>query len=233
MAWTKVGETTFNIADNSTNQDVTLPGTPLENDIVIYGHASDGIVSPGVQTTGYTDIMTDTGTALPGHESGYKIMGATPDTVITFNQVSPREYTAGVLQIWRGVDTSTPIDATPTTASGGSGAPNSPSYTTVTNGALIFAIGFLDDDNSAGIVTVPSGYSNLLAHDNTSNTDNATSMIASKELATAGTDDPAEFGGGLDDGWYAVTFALRPAAGVTDELIGAEYQINTFGISIY
>ena len=48
MAWTKVGETTFNIQDNSTNQDVSLPGSPAENDIVIYAHSSDQTVSSGV-----------------------------------------------------------------------------------------------------------------------------------------------------------------------------------------
>jgi hypothetical protein len=220
MAWTKVGETTFNINANDIDQDVTLPGSPQENDIVIFAHCSDSAVTPGVQTSGYTDIMTDHAALNPGHESGYKIMGATPDTVVTFQQASTAagEYTAGVLQVWRDVDTGTPIDATPTTASNTTGMPDAPSYTTVTDGALVFAIGFLDDDNDAANVTVPSGYSNLLAHDNTAQApDNATSMIASKELASAGAEDPAAFGGLGTDNWYAVTFALRPAAAVAGQ----------------
>jgi hypothetical protein len=210
LAWTLVGETTFNIQDNGVNQNVSLPGTPAEDDIVIYAHCSDGAVSPGVQTAGYTDILTDHAATNPGRESGYKIMGATPDANITFNQTAGGEYTAGVLQIWRDVDTSTPIDNTPTTANSGSGMPDPPSFTTLTNGALVIAIGLLDDDNVAASVTAPAGYGDLLANDNTANGDNATSMIASFEKAVAGAEDPAAFGGDGTDDWYAVTFALRP-----------------------
>jgi hypothetical protein len=218
MAWTKVGETTFNINPNDINQDVSLPGSPAEDDIVIYAHSSDWACSPGVQTSGYTDLLTDHSAANPGRESGYKVMGGTPDTIITFNQDSTNppagEYTAGILQVWRGLDTTTPIDATPTTANSGTGMPDGPSYTTVTNGALVIVIGFLDDDNDAGNITAPSGYSNLLDHDNSGNADNATTMIASKELASAGAEDPAAFTSSTPatDAWYAVTFALRPAS---------------------
>ncbi len=213
MAWTKVGETTFEIDNTDTDQDVTLPGTVLEGDIVIYGHCADQVVSPGVVTTGYTDIWTDHNQNAPGYDSGYKVMGATPDTIITFNQTGTflAEDTAGVLQVWRGLDTSTPEDATPTGAGGGSGMPDCPSITTVTDGALVFALGFLDDDEVAASVTAPSGYSNLLAMQPASS-GNATMMIASKEVTSAGAEDPAAFGGPGDDEWEAATFALRPAA---------------------
>jgi hypothetical protein len=216
MAWTKVGQTTFNIQDNDVNQDVTLPGSPQENDIVIYAHSSDGAVSPGVQTSGYTDLLTDHAATNPGRESGYKVMGVTPDTVATFNQATGNEYTAGVLQVWRSLDNGTPIDDTPTTATGGTGMPDPPSFTTLTDDALVVAIGFLDDDNDASNVTAPSGYGDLLAHDNsgTPPPDNATTMIASLEKASAGAEDPAAFGGTGTDQWAAVTFALRPATNV-------------------
>ncbi len=81
-------------------------------------------------------------------------MGATPDTVIGFNQADT-EDTCGVIQVWRGQDLTTPEDTTPTIASSGNGMPDSPSITTVTDGALVFAIGFLDDDNVASSVTAP------------------------------------------------------------------------------
>lgn len=211
MSWIKVGETTFNIQDDGSNHDVNLPGTPQEGDIVIYAHSSDGVVSPGVQTSGYTDLLTDHGDSTPGHESGYKMLGATPDTAVTFNQGSGNEYTAGVLQVWRGADPTTPIDNTPTSATGSSGMPNPPSYDTITDGALVIAIGFLDDDNIASGSSAPSGYSNHLANDNSGNADNASTLIASMEKALAGTENPAAFGGSGSDDWAAVTFALRPA----------------------
>ncbi|KKL19659.1 hypothetical protein LCGC14_2463240 [marine sediment metagenome] len=164
MAFSKVGETTFEILADDANHDVTLPGTVLEGDIVIYGHCADSVVTPGVQTAGYTDIWTDHSQNAPGYDSGYKVMGATPDTIISFVQDSAfsGEDTAGVLQVWRGLDTTTPEDATPTGAGGSSGMPDCPSITTVTDGALVFAIGFLDDLKIASTVTAPSGYTNLL-----------------------------------------------------------------------
>ena len=219
MAFTKVGETTFIIEKNSSSKDITLPGPPIADDIVIYAQCADSVVSLGVQTSGYTDIHTDHNSLLPGYESGYKKMGATPDTVINFDQ-GAHEDTAGVLQVWRGQDTTTPEDATPTTASGGSGNPDCPSITTNTANALVFAIGFLDDDKVAASVTAPSGYSNLLAHQPTS-ADNATIMIASKEVASAGAEDPAAFGGPGNDAWVAVTFALRQAAGGAPKTVTA------------
>ena len=217
MAFSKVGETTFEIIADDANNDVTLPGTVLEGDIVIYGHCADSVVTPGVQTSGYTDIWTDHSQNAPGYESGYKVMGATPDTIITFVQDSQfsGENTAGVLQVWRGLDTATPEDATPTGIGGSPGMPDCPSITTVTDGALVFAIGFLDDDKVAASVTAPSGYSNLLAMEPTS-LDNATMMIASKEVSPEGPEDPAAFGGSGTDEWEAATFALRPAVATGD-----------------
>jgi len=221
MPWVKVGETTFNISETGSNQNVNLPGSPQTGDIVIYAQVSDYAVTPGVVTSGYTDIYTNHAVDNPGRESGYKIMGATPDTIITFNESSSGEQTAGVIQVWRGVHQTTPIDATPTTATGTTGMPNPPSYNTVTDGALVIIIGFLDDDNVASAVAAPSGYTNLLAKNSV--TSNSTVMIASKEKSPSGTEDPAVFTAtGGDDNWAAVTFALRPAAGQPMSLRGKQ-----------
>lgn len=211
MAFTKVAETTFEIDDDGANHDVTLPGPPAADDIVIFACVNDAAITPGLQTSGYTDIHTGA-TALPGFESGFKKMGGTPDTIITFNQTFTADSTTGVLQVWRGQDLTTPEDTTPTTDSAGSGMPDSPSITTITDGALVFAIGFLDDENIASSVTVPSGYGDLLANDVSVFVGNATVMIASKEVASAGAEDPAVFGGSGTNDWVSATFALRPAA---------------------
>ena len=213
MAFAKVSETTFIVPLNSSSFDVTLPGTVLEDDIVIYAHSADSHITTGVTTSGYTDIHTSTATDAPGFESGYKIMGATPDTVINFNQTGDGdEDTAGVIQVWRGQDLTTPEDATPTNASSGTGMPNVPSITTNTANALVFAIGFLDDDDVASSVTAPSGYTKLLAADIPDASGNATTMIASKLVVSAGAEDPGVFGGSGTDAWEAATFALRQAA---------------------
>jgi len=225
MPWTKVGEVEFNIVANSTDQDVTLPGSPIEGDIVIYAHAADQAVSPGVQTAGYTDIETDHSAIDPGHDSGWKQLGSTPDTLVTFQQTSGNEQTAGVLQVWRGADATTPLDAGPASAAG-TGNPDSPEITTVTDGALVFSLGMLDDLNIADSITAPTGYTDLLAHDNTSSVDNACSMMASFEKASAGAENPGAFGASGSDPWDAATIAFRPSAAVAaiPDLITAPYR---------
>jgi len=215
--WTLVGQTTAEIA-YGTSDDVTLPGPPQEDDIVIVGLGSD--YNSGqciINTTGYTELYNDGSGGVPVAVLAYKIMGATPDTLVNVQKDGTMRNMAVVIQVWRGVDTTTPIDATPTTASSSTGMPNSPSYTPVTDGALVFTVGFLDDDNCTTVTapTTPSpGFSNLTYGSADTDGNGITVMMASLEQATAGTIDPGIFTGtgSTDDEWHAVTFALRPAA---------------------
>jgi hypothetical protein len=213
MAWTKVGETTFTVASGTGSENKALPGSPVENDIVILALACDSnLIDDGPSTPDYV-VIEQASHTLPGNYLGFKILGATPDSSVDILQALS-SMQGGIIQVWRGVDTTTPIDATRTVVTGFSGSPNPPAYEPVTDGALVFAVGFLDDDDDAANVTAPSGYTNLLAGD-TGQADNfvgATVMIASKELATAAPENPAAFGTS-SDAWRAVTFALRPGAG--------------------
>jgi len=71
--------------------------------------------------------------------------------------------------------------------------------------------GFLDDDASDyWTPATPSGYSNLVfANDITAN---FTVAVATKQIATAGAEDPPEWSaasGSASDSWVGVTVALR------------------------
>ena len=214
MAITFVAETTFTVAIGTGSENKSLPGTPLENDIVLVGIASDQSFSVGggdILTSGYADI-TNPGTQNPANRLAYKRMGSTPDSAVLIHQNDNRVI-AGLIQIWRGVDTTTAIDNTPTTATGASGAPDAPSFTTVTANALVFAWGAIDDDDVAGSAAAPSGYTtDFLAADTgqASTAEGATCFLASAVKASPGSEDPGAFTGG-DDAWEACTFALRPA----------------------
>ncbi len=79
-----------NITTGAGTEDITLPGTPAENDIVIVivgcdlDINSDGGINSG---EGYTDI--DRSPALeaqPAWHAAYKRMGSTPDTTVTIDQ---------------------------------------------------------------------------------------------------------------------------------------------------
>jgi hypothetical protein len=227
MAWTKVGETTFiqsNDDAGEASDDHTLPGSPAEGDIVIVAIAcDDSLVTEGggVTTSDYTTIAK-TASAAPGDHIAWKIMGATPDTVVAV-QRSNTQKQAGVIQIWRGVDQVTPIDATPVTASNTTGMPDAGSFSTVTAGALRIIIGILDDDDAASGSSAPTGYTNFVAGDTgqASSVAGATALIASKEEASPGAGDPAAFGGTGSDAWRAYHFALRPASGVSSATASA------------
>lgn len=215
MAITKVGaNVTGFIAVGTGTETPSLPSGLAQGDVVIVAIACDNAINSlagGIQTSmGYTYIHEPT-VNNPGYQLAYKVMGATPDTTVTMEQEVGRRQ-AYVIQAWRGVDvTEGPLDvATPSVATGTTGDPDSPSITPVTSGALVFTVGFQDDDDST-VTTVPSGYSNS-ASSNTgqsSTTVGATVVIASKSW-TSGAENPAAWALSGSDEWVGSTIALRP-----------------------
>jgi hypothetical protein len=229
MAWSKIDEGSGFIPIGSSSTTVTFNVALSQNDIVIavFGD-DDGLGVADFLSSGWSTLNSNAGVD-PGRLVMYKRMGATPDTSFSFDQ-DGQVRTAYVWQVWRGADTATAIDATATTATGASGLPDAPSYTPVTNGALVFAVGILDDDDASASLAAPTGYTNLLAADTGqgSTTVGATVMIASKELATAAAENPAAFTGGSGtDAWAAITFALRPAASSTNALLANDVSSGT------
>lgn len=223
MAWSKIDEGASYIPSGASSTTVTFNVALAQNDIVIavFGD-DDGLGVADFLSSGWSTLHSNAGVD-PGRLVMYKRMGATPDTSFSFDQ-DGQVRTAYLWQVWRGADTTTAIDATATTATGASGLPDAPSYTPVTNGALVFAVGIQDDDDASSGLTAPTGYTNLLASDTgqASTTVGATVMIASKELATAAAENPAAFTGGSgNDAWAAITFALRPAASGAQSITGA------------
>jgi hypothetical protein len=87
--------------------------------------------------------------------------------------------------------------------------------TTNTDNALVVVTGINTNEDVAD-ASAPSGYSNFLAKntENTSTTEGATSRIASKRIATAGSENPGTFGGtfSVNVTWRSATFVLRDAS---------------------
>lgn len=212
MAITKVGSDVAVTVTADANNDITLPSGLQENDVVIVAAVSDADLSAdGIQTSGYT-VMFKPATASPGHEFSYKRMGATPDTVVNFTAAANDTFV--VIQAWRGVNTTTALDnGDSSSASGGSGMPNPPAYTTVSADALRIVVGFMDDDLPTSIAA-PSPYTNLVTRGvNT----NSTVMMASYVDASPDSENPDAFTGGTPntDQWFSYHIALKPAGGDT------------------
>lgn len=186
-----------------TGASLTLPAGLQPGDLVIVASASDDL-TPNYPT-GYTQGQR--GRVNVGYQWAYKFMGNPVDT--TVSGLTNDVRTPHLAIAFRGVDPTTPLDATPpTVTTGGSGRPNSPAITTVTDTAWVISLGFLDDDNVASTVTAPTNYTFLAASQGSSG--GATVSAAYRVKTPAGAEDPGAFAAGGDDEWVAATLALRP-----------------------
>jgi len=176
---------------------ITLPSGLQENDLVfIMGTSNSANIT---LPTGYTNGQNGTNGNCR-YRWAYKRMGATPDT--TASNITSAAIT--IAFVYRNVNLTTIFDAAASSATGGSGMPNAPTRTSTTNNSMFVALGFLADD--AVTATAPANYTLV----RTGNYAGGTSMAAERLLAVAGASDPAAFGGGGSDDWFAVQFALRP-----------------------
>jgi hypothetical protein len=206
MAITRVGEAEAS-AINDGDPTLTLP-TMQENDVVVIS-ACGGGSAPTMTTSGYT--ITNTGGSNASSIVAWKRMGASPDATAVVNVTGAASLyaSAAVATVFRGVDTTTAIDATITIADGGSGSPDSPSITTVTDGAgVISAMGLFNTLDTS--VTAPSGYGDQvdIAGDDSAD---ATAGLAWLTKVSAGAENPAAWTNVTSGLWGAATIALRPA----------------------
>lgn len=197
-----------------------LGSAPIAGDIVIvatgWAYNTDG--NPGVTTAGYTELcdLYSNSSIDANFSVNWKIMGSIPDTNVS---VTTSASTSGVghvtvIQVWRGVNQTTPIDVTTTsTSTTGINPPNSPSITPVTRGCVILSCGLYARDSGAATLTTPSGMQNgVIASINASYS--ASAGIASYSDWISGAYDPAAWGisGASNSGSSAAaSVVLRPA----------------------
>jgi hypothetical protein len=185
------------------------------DDIVIVAHAEGQFTSDqslALTTAGYTSLADLYESSSNDVQLGVflKRMGPTPDAVVDIPANGGAQDHCTIAYVLRGVDPTTALDASVTTDTNGNTRPDNPEVTTVTNGAVVLAIGA----NSIGgftAPTVPTGYSNLVFITPSSTVG---LFMAMKTVATAGAEDPARWdnvgsGGGQSNA--AATVALRPA----------------------
>jgi hypothetical protein len=205
MAITVPATGTSNVSSGSGTEAVTLPGTSAQDDVYVVVYAGDHSISCSAATTAGWSLIFNQADDSPGHHVLWKRMGASPDTTITFERDGSYVGDVCMLQ-FKGVDTTTAIDATLASATSGSGMPDPPSYTTVTNNAFRIVTGGLDDVDVTGITL--TGYTIVQIN---SGGGGSTCMVGYKDAGTAGAEDPGAFSGSGSDAWAATHFALRPA----------------------
>lgn len=211
MAWVKVGETAVAITAGAGNQTITLPGTPAAGDLVLVATAADASCQNCIATGGYT--VPENGTGVnPGANFGYKLLTGTPDTGVDIVRHATI-LRATAVQVWRGGDTGTILDAAWATPAGGtSAAPDPPSVATQSTDALVVAVAFLDDDDTTATApSSPNAYTNLVTGNTgqASTTVGATIAISSRVVASPTTENPGTYTMGSSDAWSASTIAFR------------------------
>jgi hypothetical protein len=146
-------------------------------------------------------------------EVGYKVMGGTPDTSITFTGNGVATHSAVVMAtVWRGADAATPIDVTPATASdSGSNMPDPPGIAGLSPGAPVLVFGGGATSN-ADYTLAATGF-DLFVPASQLGTIAASAGIGVAS-APGASFDPAQWTDGATNAaftWVAATLALRPA----------------------
>lgn len=204
---------------------VTLPVGTTTGDVVFsaYSEADTADRNAAMVTTGYTELADLYSNDNNDTNLGVfrKVQGGTPDTTAVFDSLSgdSGRGVACTTIVLTGVDTTTPEDATPSPdgANINSAVVDAPSVTTVTNNAMVLAIGAnsTSNTNHSDVITAPTNYINLETELGNGSGRDAWIMLATRIKTPAGAEDPGVFGGittSTNDSWCAASIAVRPAA---------------------
>lgn len=194
---------------------------PVEDDVIYVcmgvGNTSD--YNPDVGSgTGWSELanLYANGTSYDANLSlNRKVMGSTPDTSVLITGGTGSNAAAGVflVDVWSGLDTTTPEDVTTTTATGtGTGRPDPPSITPTTTDADVVVMGVGAAGTGAAFTQSGSELTDFLSENQADSVDIA-GGIGHFEW-TSGAFDPVGWTGGSTNAlnsWAAVSIALRPS----------------------
>lgn len=218
MAISVVGTPTEASAPDGGDAVLSLP-SGLQAGDVVYVFSGVTAATPVASTTpsGWTKVESTYDYSFVRTDLYRKTMGGTPDTSVTIVGTTAADSSCAAVAIaLRGVDTSTPEDATPTYTGVNAANPDPASITTVTDGAyvLVFAASSANDTS----VTVPSGYSNHVQITQADTVYHVTVAGATKLITTAGAENPGSWTAFATGRYATWTVAVRPST--TSAIVG-------------
>lgn len=242
MAISYVGGVQGGRAGATTTTTQSLSGTltggsntsPSAGDLVVVLCASgaDTTAAPSQNISGnnngaYTGLTAQSSVVATTYDSyqrvSYIIQGSTVDTSITIpSSGSARNAQRWVVHVFRGVDPTTPMDATATYATGtATGRPNPAAITPVTAGAWIAAF-YASAAATGAAYTAPTDFATDWLGGTTADTADCMAGGGYYTGWTSGSYDPAAITAGgttnAADSWTATTIALRPSTPPTVSL---------------
>lgn len=240
---------------NGGDVTLTVPGGLATDDLVVVAYAigdNDNLdFTMAMVTAGYTKVADLFANDAQDCNLGvfWKIMGATPDTsVVVDGQGGTDAAVAAVAMFFRGVDTTTPMDVTPTTATAiNTMHPNPPSIDHLNPAGLWTVIAGASGHTlaGAGTYTFPTGYTTDAIDRGADDTSDVTVGMGYRTNPADPEDPGVMTHSGADSTSFAncaATLALRPAApqpallegsiGMTATLVGALTTAITMAGSI-
>lgn len=199
-----------------------LSSTPATDDLVIVtcvtGSAAGNPAMAVTVPTGYTALGQLNQSAQTNDTSmdvSWKFMNGTPDANVTIPGTGNNAFGEGyAIQVFRGVDRTTPMDASPVSGGGtGTGRPDPASITPITTGAWVVICGGGAAGTGANY-TAPANYTTNFITANGVDTTDAMVGCGYRSDWTSGAENPAAYTGGTTnaaDSWTSYTLALRPA----------------------
>lgn len=193
---------------------------PSANDLVVVcvvvGSAAGNPALAVTTPTGYTALGQLNQSAVTADTSmnvSWKIMGGTPDTTVTIPGSTNNAWgEAYSIQVFRGVDTTTPMDVSAVSAGGtATGRPDPAQIDFTTAGAWVVICGGGAAATGA-TYTAPANYTTDFV--TAVGTDTTDAMVGSGyRTDPSDPENPAGYTGGTtgaNDSWTAYTLALRP-----------------------
>lgn len=206
------GDVTLNLSGHAQNDLVIVAYSIGDGDDVDYDMA--------MVTADYTEVADLFANDTRNINLGvyWKVMGASPDTTAQVDgQGGTNASVQAVAQIFRGVDTTTPMDVAPTTATGiNSNIPDPPSIShNNPSGVWTVAVGaFAHTAGGAVTIAAPANYVDIVQFTQPETQEGTIGMAY--YTAPASPENPGSFTPSIADNtahsWAAVTIALRPAA---------------------
>lgn len=224
-----------NSATDGGNVTVDISGISMaENDLVIVayseGDAADTDYDMATVTAGYTqvaDLFSNDG-ADTNLGVFYKFMGGTPDSSVEVDgHGGTNTAVAAVVMVFRGVDTTTPMDVAATTATGGdtfNANPPSINHNNPSGLWVVIAGASAHSLGGATTYTFPTNYTTN-AIDRASDDGRDTTVGMGYRTDPGDPEDPGVMThSGVDSAnfsWAATTMALRPAAVAAATYVGS------------
>jgi hypothetical protein len=206
------GATFASAVNTATAITITFPVAPLADDVVYAWGATTSSTHISVQTSGYTQIVSQAGSGGFAGRVFRKVMGSTPDTSIQFTaQEGYSAIMAGAI-VLRGVDGVSPEDATPVSAAA-TNNPDCPAITTVTPNAWVLALVATNSSAPDATAVAPTGYTLLGSNATAIDTNKGMGVSlagAYKAVAAPGVENPAAFTSWTLTYGVMMTVAVRP-----------------------